>query len=87
MARGFKAEYTAYLKRTSAQMKGIKVGQYVKVKGRLIKKLDYDEFAEKWARYEEIRTAYNESMRRGDTVNDAMVQLLDEHLAELLLRP
>jgi hypothetical protein len=82
-----KAEYASYLERAALQMQGVQVGQYAKIKGRLIKKFAYEEFVEKWEQYQSVRGVYQESMDRGDTLNDAVVQLLDESTAELLLKP
>jgi hypothetical protein len=80
----FQAPYLEYLSRASHQM-GVQVGQYAKVKGRLIKMLAYEEFAELWTEYVDVLDAYRSSMKRGDTINDAVVELLRERSAELLL--
>ncbi len=82
------AQYAEYLKRADQipQMAAVPVGQYAKVKGRLVKKLNADEFAERWVEYRDLLESYNQSMVRGDTVNDAVVQILDERAIELLLR-
>lgn len=83
------AQYAEYLNRAGqhAQMSAVPVGQYAKVKGRLVKKLSSSEFSERWVEYRDLLDAYNESMERGDTVNDAVVQILEERATELLLRP
>jgi hypothetical protein len=83
------AQYAEYLQRATqhAQMAAVPVGQYAKVKGRLVRKLSLSEFTERWVEYRDLLAAYNESMERGDTVNDAVVQILEERATELLLRP
>jgi hypothetical protein len=80
------AEYDAYLLRAERVMGEVPVGGYSKVKGRLVKKLSYEEFVERWESFSALRTSYEESMAEGDTVNDAVVQLLEEAAAELLIR-
>jgi hypothetical protein len=80
----FQTEYLEYLSRAAHQM-GVQVGGYAKVKGRLIKMLAYEEFADLWTEYVEVLDAYRSSMERGDTINDAVVELLRERSVELLL--
>lgn len=81
------AEYDAYLLRAEQQMgPDVAVGGYAKVLGRLVKKLSFDEFVERWEHFSELHSRYEESMADGDTVNDAVVQLLEEAAAELLIR-
>jgi len=81
------AEYDAYLLRAERQMgPDIPVGGYAKVLGRLVKKLSFEEFAEKWEHFSALHSRYEENMAEGDTVNDAVVQLLEEAAAELLIK-
>ena len=81
------AEYDAYLLRAERSIgKEVPVGGYSKVQGRLVKKLSFDEFVERWEHFTELHERYEESMAQGDTVNDAVVQLLEEAAAELLIR-
>jgi len=86
MSDRFEREYGDYLERAARELGPIGVGQYSKFQGQLIKKLSYDEFEEHWARYIEVRQAYDEILQGGDTVNDAIVHLLNEHAAELLFK-
>jgi len=79
--------YKAYLKRADALLGSVEVGQYAKVKGRLVKRLGELEFATRWQEYCEVKEAFDESMARGDTVNDAVMRLLEDHASELLLEP
>ncbi len=62
-------------------------GEFVKFHGRLVKKLTYDEFCEKWEEYVKMKTTYDETFQRGDTINDAIVRILKERSAELILDP
>lgn len=80
------AEYGEYVERVKRLLGEVKVGQYAKFQGQLVKRLGYDEFEERWDRYLEVKLAYDEILSRGDTVNDAIVNLLSEHAAELLIK-
>lgn len=81
------SEYDAYLLRADRAMgTGVAVGGYAKVQGRLVKKLSFDEFVERWMHFTELHERYEENMAQGDTVNDAVVQMLEEAAAELLIR-
>lgn len=79
------AEYVSYRKRADQLLAGVALGGYGKYCGRLVKRLDQEEFAARWQEYLQVREAYDRTLSRGDTVNDAIVQLLNEQAAELLL--
>ncbi|PIE66393.1 MAG: hypothetical protein CSA24_00305 [Deltaproteobacteria bacterium] len=79
--------HDAYLERVKANLGDVEVGGYAKVQGRLIKVLAREEFDRRFLEYQHVQQAYEQSMARGDTVNDAIVQLLHERAAELLLDP
>jgi hypothetical protein len=83
--RPFEAEYAEYERRAESFWGRIEAGQYGKFRGRLVKKLPYEEFVELYTKYLELKRSYDEIMVQGDTVNDAVVRLLEEHAAELLL--
>lgn len=85
MADGAAANYAAYKERVQERLGQIDVGAYGKWQGRLIKVLDAEEFARRHAEYLQLRHAYDQIMASGDTVNDAIMQLLAESSAELLL--
>ena len=82
----YEKEYREYLARANAELGSVETGQYAKWGGKLVRKLDYAEFAERYGQYLEIHSTYDDILRRGDTVNDAIVQLLDEAAAELLIK-
>jgi hypothetical protein len=79
-------EYAEYLARVEQELGDVEVGHYAKWGGRLVKKLDPAEFIECYDQYLEIFRTYDEILRHGDTVNDAIVQLLNEAAAQLLLK-
>jgi hypothetical protein len=86
MSQRYGKEYAAYLSRALAELGNISVGHYAKFQGQLVKKLSYQEFEERWERFTEARKAYDEILQQGDTVNDAIVHLINEYAAELLLK-
>ncbi len=78
-------EYRLYLERFEAAVGQVDFGTYAKHKGRLIKKLTYDEFEQKLGEYREVDKAYNEILEHGDTINDVLVKVLRERCDELLI--
>jgi hypothetical protein len=80
-------EFREYLIRFEASAGPCEFGEFVKHRGRLVKKLNYDEFGDKWAEFVKLRDAYQGIFERGDTINDAMVRILRERAAELILDP
>ncbi|HTM23155.1 MAG TPA: hypothetical protein VL172_21690 [Kofleriaceae bacterium] len=80
-------EYREYLERFDAAAPGIEFGAFHKHKGRLIKKLSYDEFVGVYNEYSQIARAYIDSMDRGDTINDVVVKIVRDKAIELLKTP
>lgn len=78
-------EYRAYLQRFEEQVGPCEFGAFAKLRGRLIKKLRYDEFEAKYREFQEIDKAYSDIMARGDTINDVIVKLLRERCDELVM--
>jgi hypothetical protein len=78
-------EYRSYLQRFEEQLGACDFGEYAKHRGRLIKKLRYDEFEAKYKEFREVQKAYGEILERGDTINDVLVKVLRERSDELLL--
>ena len=78
-------EYREYLQRFDKELGTGDFGDFVKHKGKLIKKLAYDEFEPLYTEYHEVASAYFESMDRGDTINDIIVKLIRERAAQLIL--
>ena len=81
----YEAEYQQYLARVQAHLGSLEEGAYGKFGGRLVQRLSYTDFSGKWEHYSELKNMYDQSLARGDTVNDAIVQMVDENAAELLI--
>jgi hypothetical protein len=79
------AEYEQYLARFAAAVGEVEVGAFAKHQGRLIRKLDLEQFGETWGEYHELASHYFGAVDRGDTINDMVVRLLREHAAALVL--
>ncbi len=80
-------EYRKYLDRFQAELGACEVGTYQKRRGRLIKKLSYDEFAARWEEWQQISRAYAEILANNDTINDVLVKVMRERCDELMLEP
>jgi hypothetical protein len=79
------SRYRDYLERFGRELGEHAVGAFAKYRGRLIKKLSFEEFTPAFLEYHEIADRYFESIDRGDTVNDVVVKLLREKAANLVL--
>jgi hypothetical protein len=80
-------DYRTYLGRFEKVAGERDFGEFVKFSGRLVKKLTYDEFCPRWEEFVKMKSVYDETFARGDTINDAMVRVLKERAAELMLDP
>jgi hypothetical protein len=79
------AEYREYLQRFDSVAEGpTEFGSFLKYRGRLVKKLRYDEFEPMFREYEEVAKAYFDSIDRGDTINDIVVKILRDRATELI---
>ncbi len=78
-------EYRLYLDRFETVLGACEFGTYMKHKGRLIKKLTYDEFEPKWQELGQIVLVYEDVVARGDTMNDVLMKVLRERRDELLV--
>jgi hypothetical protein len=81
----FVDEYRSYLARFDQQVGKYDFGMPAKWKGRLVKKLSYEEFEAKLGEYQKFDAVYREILQRGDTVSDAVIKLLRDRSAELLM--
>lgn len=79
------ARYREYLDRWQGQLGEAEVGAFAKFAGRLVKKLSLEEFGPLVREYEVLAQRYQDSVERGDTINDVVVRLLRERAAILLL--
>ena len=81
----FVDEYRTYLQRFEQEVGKYDFGAPAKWKGRLVKKLSYEEFEAKLGEYQKFDAVYREILQRGDTVSDAVIKLLRDRSAELLI--
>ena len=79
--------YAEYLERFTRELGDMKAGGFGKFKGRLIKKLTFEEFTPAYIEYTELLDRYTESLDRGDTINDLVLKLLREQAASMVLDP
>jgi hypothetical protein len=78
-------EYRMYLRRFDESVGACEFGAYAKHKGRLVKKLRFEEFESRYREFVEVDKAYAEILERGDTINDVLVKILRERSDELFL--
>jgi hypothetical protein len=81
----FVDQYRTYLERFEQQVGNYDFGAPAKWKGRLVKKLSYEEFEAKLGEFLKFDAVYREILQRGDTVSDTVLRLLRDRSAELLL--
>ena len=79
--------YHQYLERFTREIGDVAVGTFKKHAGKLIKKLSFEEFTPALIEYLEIAARYEESIERGDTINDVVLKVLREQAAVLILTP
>ena len=87
MIEDLPACYAEYLERFTAELGDVKVGKFAKYDSKLIKKLSFEEFTPAYLEYTEIVTRYQDSVDRGDTINDVVLKLMREQAANLVLKP
>ncbi len=85
MVEDLPARYHEYLDRFAREVGDHEVGRFAKHRGRLIKKLSFEEFTPAYLEYTEIAAAYRDSVERGDTINDVVLKVLREQSAALIL--
>ena len=81
----FVKEFREYLNRFEAEHGDTDFGAFVKHRGRLVKKLRYEEFEPMYREFHDMSKSYFESLDRGDTINDVIVKVLRERSDELIL--
>ncbi len=79
--------YHDYLERWQREAGDKPVGTFVKFSGKLVKKLSFEEFAPILIEYVEMASRYQESLDRGDTINDIVLKVLRDQAAQLMLPP
>ena len=86
MVEDLPQRYHEYLERFTQELGDVKVGAFAKFRGKLIKKMSFEEFTPAYIEYTEMHERYQESVERGDTVNDLVLRLLRDHAASLVLK-
>ena len=79
--------YHEYLERWQREAPDVAVGAFTKFSGRLIKKLSFEEFTPILVEYLEMASRYQETLERGDTINDIVLKVLRDQAAQLMLQP
>ena len=79
--------YHEYLERWQRAAGDVAVGTFTKFSGRLIKKLSFEEFTPILVEYLEMASRYQETLERGDTINDIVLKVLRDQAAQLMLQP
>lgn len=77
--------YHEYLERWKREAGDVPVGSFVKFAGKLVKKLSFEEFSPVLLEYLEMAERYNDSIERGDTINDVVLKVLRDQAARLML--
>jgi hypothetical protein len=77
--------FEEYLERFAEIAGDHEFGAFVKHEGRLVKKLDREEFDALNGEYYELAKRYFESIDRGDTINDVVVRMIRQKATELFL--
>jgi hypothetical protein len=83
----FVKEFREYLERFEAEHGDTDFGAFVKHRGRLVKKLRYEEFEPMYREFHDMSKSYFESLDRGDTINDVVVKVLRQRAIELFVEP
>ena len=87
MIEDLPGRYHEYLERFNKTCGNVAVGAFAKHAGKLIKKLTFEEFTRAFIEYREMADAYEDSVDRGDTINDVVLKVLRDSAAQLILRP
>ena len=87
MIEDLSGRYHEYLARFVAEVGELPVGAFAKFGGRLIKKLTFEEFTPAFLDFTEVLVRYDESLERGDTIDDLVLRILRDKAADLVLPP
>jgi len=77
--------YALYLARFERTVGALKLGEYGKSQGRVVQKLSQAEFEPRWRDFIELRTAYENLLARGLTIDNAILAELRERAADLVV--
>ncbi len=79
-------QYTEYLERFDEKAdRPTELGTFGKCDGRLLKKMRYDEFADKLTKYHRATQTYFKNLNNGGTINDAAAKTIRSHAIELII--
>jgi hypothetical protein len=87
MTNDFVDIYRKYLSKFEELFGGVGFDETVRHKGKLIKKLRYDDFVAKWNEFKKIEVYLKEVMTRGATLNDEVNRTYAELSAAVLENP
>lgn len=79
--------YSRYLRKSEKLFGGLDVGQVAQHRGKLIQKLRYDEFVDKWNEYRNLEAYLRNVMSTGATLNDDIYKRYLELSALVLENP
>lgn len=85
MAGELVSEYEEYLARFAEKIGDVAIGSFAKFNGKLIKKLAYEEFEPLYQAYKQAYEHYEESIERGDTINDLIVKTVRDRATDLVM--
>jgi hypothetical protein len=77
--------YQSYLER-AVVLGAIEPGGYGKFDGKLVRKLNLDEFRERIKEYDALVSSYEKIVQNGHTLSNTLIRVLRERAAELLVQ-
>lgn len=86
MAADQEDEFARYVERFEQLVGDIQTGQYGRYKGRLVRKLDRDQFEAKLTEYTDLGERFIAVINAGDTIDDALAVDLRSAEVELLIQ-
>ncbi len=78
-------DFSAYVERFERLVGDIQTGQYGQFKGRLVRKLNADEFDQKATEYDKLGQRFNRILEEGDTIDEGLTLNLRSVEVELVL--
>ncbi len=79
--------YRRYLMKFEEMFGDLEFHESVQHRGKLVQKLQYDKFVEKWTEYKKIEEFLKEVMSKGATLNDEVNRMYEELSAYVLETP